>query len=780
MSGSDVPCPWWVHHRALLRGLRCDEQNTLHADGHRFTPHAQAQALDSASPDDDPRVEALHHHLYRHYYAGIGDAELGDTDDDDSEPPDTARRSASSARSVWLPPASPALVSGPWRVLEQLSRGAVVARRGILVRWLEAGEYVFDGTPARAARRDLVQRHRPRTSQQLDPAFLYLFGEAESDACSDDAMVRYYFAPRPARLEGLITILQRTLDQAGLPFSLKYPRMPQALWRRDAVVLYAAARHAPQMHARLSRLAPELRPLLRAVHGLWVQPLLPGLGFAQDPDTGLSFGESRCLALARGMLNAALAGQDDALEAVEASFAAAGIDWEAPYLDRDADDRFGLRRLTFTPDDRRRLVTAPDLADERLWRETIAIGNQLCADALWYGSACTWISDDADDHDGQLAAYTRSMNGNLYDGSLGVAAYLTQLASQSGDSAHRDTATGALWHALGQSPSASISLYEGRLGVVTQGAHLAQWLGDIPLIGGYHDAADRLLDNLPDRAANADLMHGLGGAILGLLAMARSLPALSRRCLARAKHYGEELIALAQPARQGWHWPTDEQPLGLCGLSHGNAGIALAFAALQRQAPSPVWRQAIEAALAYEALWYLPDQGNWPYLFPEDTAGFDDRPTACGMAWCHGAPGIALSRLTLWHLSGNRDYRHQALSAFSTVARDLGSPRSQAGVSYTLCHGPAGNADMLLDAARRLTQPRWERLARRIARQAVERQAGQWRSGLGVSDGHALGLMLGLAGSGYFVLRCAVRRPLPSLMLPFGLLEERMESGHRR
>lgn len=743
---------WWIRHAALFEDLHCDEHGHLHADGQRFAPYADAQAFEATAAHDDPRVAALQQHLYQWYYAAL-------------DP------SAVAAPAVWQPDATPALASGPWRVLEQLQDGALIAQHGTLVRRLEPGEYLFDGVPARAGRHSLVTRRRPRWSTLLDPAFQYLFGETESDACTDEAMVRYYFAPHARKLGALVTALQRMLDRARLPFSLKYPLEPQALSRRDAVVLYVGARHAHAVHARLAALAPELGRHLRPVHALWTQPLAPGISFAQDPASGLSFGESRCRALAQGMLDAAIAGHGDAVAQVQASFESAGIDWHAPHLEQDDDDRFGLRQLRFAPAMRPAAIAAPPLADAQLWDETLAIGNRLCADALWHGPACTWITDDADDHHGQLAAFARSMNGSLYDGTLGVAAYLTQLAGHSGDKVHRDTAIGALWHALRHAAPASIvSLYEGRLGIVSQGLALARQLDDAPLRQGYLHAAAALLDQLPDDETDQDLMHGLAGAVLGLLGIAHEAPALAGRCLAHARRYGEQLLALARRTPHGWHWPSDDHALGLCGLSHGNAGIALAFAALDRATPAMAWQEAVRGALDYEAFWYLPEQANWPYLFPDDASGFDDRPRNCGMAWCHGAPGIALSRLALWQLTGDPAHRQAALAAFGTVARDLESPDGNAGDSYTLCHGPAGNADMLLDAASHLGQPSWTALARQVARRGMEQQASHWRSGLGVADAHSLGLMLGLAGTGYFLLRCALEDAPPSLLLPSGWL----------
>jgi hypothetical protein len=742
--------PWWERHNGLLRNLHCDEQGGLHVDGQRFAPQAGAMSYDAPSVHDDPRVAALQQYLYHHYYTGLTQADEG--------------------AAVWRPEAAAPLVSGPWRVLEQLRDGAVIALRGTLVRRLEPGEYLYDGVPARAGRHSLVTRSRPRWSTKLDPAFVYLFGQAEADACTDDAMVRYYFAPYPAQLGQLVQRVCQALDRACVPYSLKYPAHAQALLRNDAVVLYTGARHAHRVHACLAGLAAHIAPALRPATPLWSLPLLPGLGFAQDPAHGLSFGESRCRALALGLFDAARADDGDAMRHVRMAFVANGIDWDAPYLDDDEDDRFGLRQLHFAPRMAQPARTPAGVADEGLWQASLAIGQQLCADALWHGAACTWITDDADDEHGGLAAFARSMNGSLYDGTLGVAAYLTVLAGFSADDSHRETAIGALWHALQQRAAPSISLYEGRLGIVSQGLAWARQLDEPALEDGYLQAAGRLLDALPDDSHDADLMHGLAGAILALLGLARQAPSLTRRCHARARQFGSQLISLARKTPHGWHWPGDHQALGLCGLSHGNAGIALAFAALHGMQADPAWQRAIDGALAYEAFWYLPQQGNWPYLFAEDADSFAARPENCGMAWCHGAPGIAQSRLALWRLTGDAAHRQAALTAFGRVADDLADPDSQAGSSYTLCHGPAGNADMLLDAARYLEQPQWTALARRIARQGVAQQSGQWHSGLGVAEGHATGLMLGLAGTGYFLLRAAAARPVPGLMLPFGLL----------
>ncbi|MGE7990087.1 lanthionine synthetase LanC family protein [Pseudomonas sp. NPDC089554] len=742
---NDASQPWWLRLRGALETLHCDAEGRLFIEGQAFGRDPLAMSAGDRVYHDDPRIVRLQQYLYRHYYTGA-------VRDPSPQP-------------AWYP--SPAVgQAASWRVLEQLGEGALAVQRGTRVRRVEAGEYLFEGVPARATRGHQVNVQRSAWTTQLDPAFVYLFGHTAADAFDEDCLVRYYLAPEPAHLAQVVQTLSSALDQACLPYLLKYPSDPGEWLRDDAVVLYIAARQAHQVHGLLGHHAQWLRQRLRGRVPLWTLPLLPGLGFAQDPTDGQSFGESRCRALALGLREAVCS--VDAMAVIRQQFEAQGIDWQQPHLNLDPDDRFGLHQLVFCEGHALPVTLVEPSCD--VLGEATRIGQHLCAEALWVGDRCTWITDDADDRDGPLAAFARSMNASLYDGTLGVAAFLVLLAEQASAQGFVDTALGALRHALHHPTANLLSLYEGRLGTVTQGLWLAQRLGDGALVEQYLDAAANLLQQLkvlPEGHQSADLMHGLAGAVLGLLGLARQAPALAPQSLATAEALGRRLVQQAHVTEYGWHWP-EQGPLGLCGLSHGNAGIALAFAQLAQQNPDRCWDEALEQTLAYEAHWFLPEQGNWPYLFAEDAQRLDDRPSHCGMAWCHGAPGIALSRLALWQLTGQEVHRDVAWRALQRVHQDLCAASPQAGSSYTLCHGPAGNADILLTGALMLGEPSWVECARQVAQRGLAEEGGQWRSGLGVRDGHSLGLMLGLAGTGYFLMRCAPGASVPGLLLPLG------------
>lgn len=745
--------PWWLAIRDTLQPMSLTDDGTLVIDDAYFENHVRTAALDDPFHDPDPRVAALQRHLYHIHYARIEsvDADSPTWQADDLSP----------------------LSSGPWRVLEQLAHGALVAQRDMLVRRLEAGEYLYDGVPARPIRGSVVMRQRARASRVLDPSFQYLFGEAEADAQSDAATVRYYFAARVEHLEALVRWLTSRLDAACVPFQLKYPAQQSDLLRSDAVVLYVGARYAALVHRVIEQHARSLRRWVRAVTPLWALELLPGVAFAQDPASDDSFGGSRCRALARGLLNAATSAAEPAsvIAHVQDAFVDAGIDWDFPHLEQG--DPFGLRALRFEAADDHRTsrgtLTSATTLESTALEHAARIGRHLCANALWHGDRCTWITDDVEDVDGRQVLFTRTMNGNLYDGTLGIASFLVPLAAATGETIFADVAAAALRHALHHPAANEASLYEGRLGVVAGGLTLAKALGDAKLAHDYGEEAARLITILPEATNDADLMHGMAGAILCLLQIARDMPQRAAAAIDVARSYGRALSALAQRSSHGWHWPANGAPLGLCGLSHGNAGIAVAFAELERIDPDATWRDALNATLAYEQYWFLPAQGNWPYLFAEDAQSFDDHPQSCGMAWCHGAPGIALSRLALWRITRDAMFLESATTALQTIAADLSRSVPAAGTNDSLCHGPLGNADILLTAAHVMDDAQWRDVAARTARDAIARhEAGSaWESGLGIANGTSDGLMLGVAGTGYFLLRLAQPTVPMAVLLPF-------------
>src|SRR5262249_7884271 len=85
------------------------------------------------------------------------------------------------------------------------------------------------------------------------------------------------------------------------------------------------------------------------------------------------------------------------------------------------------------------------------------------------------------------------------------------------------------------------------------------------------------------------------------------------------------------------------------GFSHGAAGLALALLELHSITGRLDFRDAARRAFDYEETLFDPHRGNWADLRrPSGTSRFE-------LAWCNGAPGIALARLRAAVLDPDRN-----------------------------------------------------------------------------------------------------------------------------
>ena len=202
----------------------------------------------------------------------------------------------------------------------------------------------------------------------------------------------------------------------------------------------------------------------------------------------------------------------------------------------------------------------------------------------------------------------------------------------------------------------------------------------------------------------------------------------------------------------------------LTGYSHGACGIGLALLELSEVTGDRRFRETADQAIAYEQRWFSARHGNWPD-FREMRLNTPESQWGYSVAWCHGAPGIALARLRAWQLSGDPAYRQQAETALRTTAASVGATGPGAG-AWCLCHGTAGNADVLLSAASILDEPSWRQAAEQAALRGIDTYEGAdlpWPPGVngGVENPS---LMLGTAGVGLFLLRVAAPDGVPSVL----------------
>ena len=323
-----------------------------------------------------------------------------------------------------------------------------------------------------------------------------------------------------------------------------------------------------------------------------------------------------------------------------------------------------------------------------------------------------------------------------------------------------------------------------RRGVAAMLRHFERFGRDLPGIGGFegwggtlyalvnmaalwHDSAllDRgqevvdVLAGFIDQDDDFGIQRGAAGAIGALISYYHCRP--SARTLEAAIVCGDHLLASAQIMPRGIGWvPSGSASRPLTGFAHGASGIAWALFALAGETGEERYRVAAQQAVAYERSLFSPEAGNWPDLRPIDESAGNNAPDAprYPVAWCHGAAGIGLTRLAAFELFRDEELYNEALTALDTTVR------RGFGQTHCLCHGDMGNLELLLLGGCILNDEKWSDEARRLVHQvlnSIDRHG--WYCG-GPGGVELPGLMHGIAGIGYQMLRVAEPEQVPSLL----------------
>jgi lantibiotic modifying enzyme len=393
-----------------------------------------------------------------------------------------------------------------------------------------------------------------------------------------------------------------------------------------------------------------------------------------------------------------------------------------------------------------------------------SLGRQLAKTAIWHEDRCNWVGQRSiGDGRARGPAILAALGPDLYGGTSGIALFLAELHAATGDMVVRQTALGAIRQALSRvadgttNATVGSGLYEGRVGIALAAAQVGVSLRQGHLLD--QAAALAASPRPPDRGRGEDpgfdLMSGRAGSVVGLLVLRQLMDDDS--LLEKAVGFADDLLATARKDDRWYTWSpakaVAKRPL--TGLPHGAAGVGYALLELAAITGEARYRAAAELAFAYERSLFDATEQNWPDF--RQVSGHRSRRThSFATQWCHGAPGIALSRLRAHHVYNDETCRVEAVAGLATTHKMVGITLSTRRGNYSLCHGLAGNAEVLLQAAEILGSG-WapdRALAIDVAEAGIERFAGPDRPWpCGVHQGVTPNLMVGLAGIGYFYLR---------------------------
>jgi hypothetical protein len=330
-------------------------------------PEGLAEALRARWPQTE--VEALRDALYRSAYArdlaGQGPMRPG-------MPVAELRRLLSASnrgRDRW---------EAGWRIERVEANGAITAARGAIRRSFPPGDYAptfTEGLPPRAGM--AVHVFFPRESLTVQREVYYAFGDAPAAAGDENQTLRVYLHAPEDALPELYSQLTGGLNRLRIPFTLKTMLAASERDRGDATVLYLAPDQWPEVEVLLKQLPTALLARLSPRTPMLTLRIAPGIGLAESPASGESFGMHRCRLLAESILDARRAGREDEearMQAVKRKFQAEGIDLARPHLRSPhgrgpvaTRDRIELSVANVVEWLRRRGLISPDGA-EASWR----------------------------------------------------------------------------------------------------------------------------------------------------------------------------------------------------------------------------------------------------------------------------------------------------------------------------------------------------------------------------------------------------------------------------
>ncbi len=247
-----------------------------------------------------------------------------------------------------------------------------------------------------------------------------------------------------------------------------------------------------------------------------------------------------------------------------------------------------------------------------------------------------------------------------------------------------------------------------------------------------------------------DLLSGSAGAIVVLLALASKTG--DKDYVRMASQIGDLLHERAEHRNGQACWPSSTSRQGMGGFAHGVTGIGWALTHLARATGSARHQQLAEEAFAFENALFDEQEQNW-----RDLRMLEGSRTKA--AWCHGAVGIGLAHLNLdpsFQCAATRKIVHRAAAA---------TWRLGMGLNHCACHGDLGAWELLDHAIASGEAPKELNALNLLDLILTSLEQDGPSCGVG-RDAFTPGLLPGVGGVAYQLLRAHPESDLPSILIP--------------
>ena len=391
------------------------------------------------------------------------------------------------------------------------------------------------------------------------------------------------------------------------------------------------------------------------------------------------------------------------------------------------------------------------------------IGCKLAKEAIWHDNKCNWLAQAPMDVYGSKRLGNKGIGLNYYSGSAGILEFFTLLSSKFQDAVFIETIEGIVENSFDNLDSLEFDMnfHFGKWGVLMSVLKASRQLSNTKWSKKAKSKADKIL-NEPLEKYKSEKLNGVSGLVPSLITMNHFFN--EDIYIDKLQEIGNYILSSAEKDSDYWSWDSDLNNSALTGFGHGASGIAFALFQLSEVLQNDDYKEAALKALKFEDYHFHQREGNWKDLRHTNAPSM--------IAWCHGAAGIALSRLKAFCITNSPYHGEMTHTALETSMRYLNRSldKDRRFLDYSLCHGIGGIADILLLAGRVLNEDMYIKTAIKAADFGYYHFTNKdldWKGGLkNPANGRPLyhpSLILGSAGVGYFYLRM-IDNQIPSVL----------------
>lgn len=322
----------------IFRAIEIVSPTSFSFAGRLFSSGDSALSAWSTSPAQNPLIAQLAQQVYGSCYCKRFNGKLPDEQFVSPPPDDNMMAELSAAhtgRERW---------DVGWQTHRLLSSGQIIAQKGAYTRLFWPGEFVSHEGPGMAMREGArISVYAPRESREMQPGFYFVFSETIADQQDDYNLLRFYWHVKQSGAPLLVQLITQEFNRFQVPFRFKSLAGRTLYQRSDAAVLYINKRFYHLSVELLPDIRHELRKHLGVDTPLFTKPLAPGLGLAEEPGNGESFGQNRCRILAEGIWNAYekdLQTEQERLQEVRQQFERNGLTLDFPFLNPNSSDQY--------------------------------------------------------------------------------------------------------------------------------------------------------------------------------------------------------------------------------------------------------------------------------------------------------------------------------------------------------------------------------------------------------------------------------------------------------